>query len=165
MKNLSATQDVNVVNTATNPVPVTGTVQNAENPARQAVQWSGQLTFTDSGIGHTSITIPAGKIFVVEFASFSGFNSFGGGVSSLTITVTGNLVQGGQGPASYELVIPVSDPPSEAGPPSYFHGGQVVRLYAQPETNLGIDCALRYNGANPQVTFNVSLSGYFVNAQ
>ena len=100
MKNLSATQDVNVVNTATNPVPVTGTVQNAENPARQAVQWRGQLTFTDSGIGHTSITIPAGKIFVVEFASFSGFNSFGGGVSSLTITVTGNLVQGGQGPAS-----------------------------------------------------------------
>lgn len=90
------TPDVNVVNTATHPVPVIGTVAVADNPARQAVQTSTGFN-AGSGFPVTVVgilTIPPGKIFVLEFVSFSA-SVPGGTVQSLAIAVTGNRAQGG----------------------------------------------------------------------
>src|SRR5215469_12490469 len=43
------TQNVNVVNPATNPVPITGTVGVAENAARQAVQQTATIPVLPDG--------------------------------------------------------------------------------------------------------------------
>jgi hypothetical protein len=147
------TPKVNVANTTTNPVPV----QDAENPARNAVESSVALPITSSPQTQASITIPADKIFVLEFVSFNGFELAPNvTVERLAITVTGNLVQGGQGSATYELAIP--------SPSRY--GSQVMRLYAQPGTVLEITSVVSStsSGAQPS-SLTVSLSGYFVDAQ
>jgi len=142
-----ATQDVNVVNTATNPVPVTGTVGVAENPARQAVQ---QELLPLLGTG--SVTIPAGKIFVLETVSFVFSGS--GTLNFLSLNVTNPLITGGQSSLSYFLVLP---PPSAGS----VQGSQELRLYAQPGTTLLVSAG--FSGTGTQ--FRVHISGYFVAAQ
>jgi hypothetical protein len=111
-----------------------------------------------AGEGQSSITIPAGKIFVLEFVSF-GAGVPGGSVESLSINVTGNQINGGQGQAFYYLVIP---PPNAAGE---FHGSQALRVYAQPGTSLVVTFAVTASDPNNPAGVEVSLSGYFVNAQ
>jgi hypothetical protein len=98
---------------------------------------------------------------VLEFVSFFVVPRTGGFVEDLSITVTGNLLQGGRGSVLYSLAIP---PPDELGK---FHGSQAVRLYAQPGTNLRIACAVSNFTSPVDVNFgaNVSISGYLVNAQ
>jgi hypothetical protein len=152
------TGTVNVVNTTTNPVPVTGTVgvtgtvANADNPARHAVQQ--QLDFVT---GPTSITIPAGSIFVLETVSFF-FEGTQVTLDNLHLRVTGNLITGGgQGTVDHYLVIP---PPTSSGT---IQGGQALRLYAQPGTTLSVFSAV--GGPGSISSFLVSLSGYFVSAQ
>jgi hypothetical protein len=147
------TTPVTVVNTATNPVPITGTVGVAENAARNAVQQEIHLTFTPGGGegAESSITIPAGKIFVLETVSY--FSSFAG-LADVIISVIGPAISGGQSAANYFLVIT----PSNFVPT----GCQALRLYVQPGTNLTVTANLT-SAADAVVT--VSLSGYFVNAQ
>jgi hypothetical protein len=149
------TPNVNVASTATNPVPITGTVGVAENPARQAVQQQIEIPLTRATQqdvhGTSSIPIPAGKIFVLETAAFYfllGVET----VKLLQIEVTGPLITGGQGVASYALLIP----------PGVIRGSQALRLYAQPGTNLNI---IFEGTGGPRSRAFVSVSGYFVNAQ
>jgi hypothetical protein len=153
------TPNVNVVNPTTNPVPVIGTVQNAENPARNAVQAFFTVTLT-GGLpsGDSSISVPAGKIFVIEFASLSG-SVRGGTVSSLAIEVFENFVTGGANGALYELVIP---PPDSNG---FIHGSQTVRLYAPGSHDLAVHFAVIGFDPNNPPSVTVLLSGYFVSAQ
>jgi hypothetical protein len=151
------TPNVNVVNTATNPVPVIGTVAtNAVEPARNAVQQSIEVALTGvQESGQSSITIPAGKIFVLETVSvFTGSSD----LFDLAISFTGPLITGGNGLVNYHLAIPT---PGVAGIAS---GIQALRLYVQPGTNLTVSCSRSVGGATSSVYF-VSLSGYFVNAQ
>jgi len=140
-----------VVNTTTHPVPITRTVAVAENPARQAVQ---QQLKPIAGAG--SITVPAGKIFVLEFVSFRFLDGGGGTLEEIGISVTDPLITGGQGSASYYLGVP----PTSSN--TSYTGGQALRLYAQPGTTLSVIWTVG-NASFPDLT--VSLSGYFVNAQ
>lgn len=145
--------NVNVVNTTTNPVPIT----DADNPARNAAQQELLIPIVGGGFnGHTLITIPAGKIFVLETASFSvGLP----GVVAITISVIGPNITGGQGLATYQLVIPPTSPGAVGA-----IGSQALRLYAQPGTSVDINVDLDVAAANT-TTVSVDLSGYFVNAQ
>ncbi len=138
------TPNVNVANTTTNPVPIIGTIADAENPARQAVQQGVFFNFTspipgNAPGGSQSIPIPAGKIFVLEFVSFQAFLPAQGGgtngiVVAITITVDGPWIDGSQASLAYPLVIP---PPTFTNASTTFiSGSQAMRLYAQPGTNL-----------------------------
>jgi hypothetical protein len=141
-------QTVILANTATEPVPI----RDAENPARQAAQQELDLVFGP----FNGITIPAGRIFVLETVSFQ-FN--GGGVASLdslSIGVIDPVITGRQGSVDHFLVIP---PPNSAG---IIQGSQALRRYAQPGTILGVNQSVSGNGPK---SFAVSFSGYFVSAQ
>jgi hypothetical protein len=93
--------------------------------ALNAVQQEVVLSF-EPGVpsSQASITIPAGKIFVLETVSFS----LPGGANFIGISVTGPTITGGQGVVPYELAIP----------PNGFNGSQALRLYAQPGTIVSI---------------------------
>jgi hypothetical protein len=154
------TGTVNVANTT--PIPVTGTVGVAENPARSAVQQQIPIPFSGGG-GHeanqSSITIPVNKgIFVLEFVSFSALFGTGGSLESLSIQVTGNSITDGQVSIEYSLVVPQQ--PDVFGD---FIGTQPLRLYAQPGTSLVVAANVE-NGIGATTVF-VNLSGYFVSAQ
>jgi len=146
--------DVTVDNTETHPIPIVGTVGIAENPARRAVQQN--LTIG----GPTSITIPAGKIFVLEFVSFQFlYSGAARTLDTIGLSVSDPLISGGQGTVSYWLAIPPT--PINSG---VTEGGQALRLYAQPGTTLSIIWTVG-GGVGGFPILSVSLSGYFVNAQ
>src|ERR1700740_1846273 len=105
-----------------------------DNPARSAVQQQIFLQFpTDPLSDQASITVPMGKILVLEFVAFSA--TFPPGATLvLTIFATGNQIQGsGQSDAIYDLLVP---PPTTGTIPVFSIGSQLVKIYAQPGTTL-----------------------------
>ena len=76
--NVVNTPSVTVANTTANPVPVVGTVNTAPDPARSAAQIQLQLEPLGSP---STVTIPAGRIFVIEYVSFL-FSFFGTGTAT-----------------------------------------------------------------------------------
>jgi hypothetical protein len=148
---------VTVVNTTTNPVPITGV---AENPARQAAQQDLLFTFTNGNKGTVqAIPIPAHKIFVLEFVSFSASLPANGVLREILIVTNGPKINGSRGRVAYQLAIP---PPNAISTnETIINGGQEVRLYAQPTTDLEVSVQLGQSNSNVRV----ALSGYFVNAQ
>jgi hypothetical protein len=146
------TPNVNVVNTTSNPVPVIGTTQSADNPALSAVGMDFFVQFNGSH-GHASVTISAGKIFVLEFVTFRSPQT----VTDIALTTTGPLITGGQGTITYFLARVAADANVSTD------GSQLVRLYLQPAANLDIDVFVASQAANNSI--KMSLSGYFVNAQ
>jgi hypothetical protein len=158
------TPNVNVANTTTNPVPIIGTVEVAENPARQAVQ---TITSLGEGAHETAFPIPAGKIFVLETVSFSStgrmfFVEIGVTGPALPGTVIvppiGETIPDGMVTCFYQLVLP----PVPTGNFSRHAGSQALRLYAYPGTQLVIRYMAEVEVLNEA---NVAVSGYFVNAQ
>lgn len=144
--------DVTVVNTTANPVPITGTVTDADNPARNAVQME---IIVNPGSTTSSVTIPAGKIFVIEFVSFI---ASGATVESLELGITGpNIIGGNPIELTYQLV------PTPPNALVLSVGNQALRLYAQPGTNVVV--AFTSSDNNQHSGVEVSLSGYLVNAQ
>ena len=113
-----------MANTATNPVPITGAVQNAENHARSAVQQEIDVIAPQGEtVGFGFVTVPAGKIFVLEVASFFA-ESPGATVVSLSISVVGPHIDGSNGTTEYFLVIP---PPTNTGFTCWQSGTASVR--------------------------------------
>jgi hypothetical protein len=133
------------------PVTVVNTTTNAETSARNAVQSA--ITLNLQGTLHQKlpIPIPAGKIFVLETVSFA---ARGGSLIELAIAVSGPEITGDQITCEYYLTLP---PGSK---PNFQAGSQALRLYAQPGTSLVI-----IGQAISSATVDVSLSGYFVDAQ
>jgi hypothetical protein len=115
------TPNVNVANTTTNPVPIIGTVQNADNPARHAVQQDIAINLTTTTSGITTISIPKGKIFVLETVSFFASVPVGT-VEQLSITTDGTRLDGTVTSGTYQLVVP---PPNT---PGLFNGSQALRV-------------------------------------
>jgi hypothetical protein len=150
--NVANTPKVTVVNTTANPVPVTGTVGVAENPARQAVQQLILVDLPQGGVGTSSpMTIPAGEIFVIEFASWDSI----GFETPLFVEIQVQrtpLITGGQSSMPYALVVP----------PNAIGASQAVRLYAQPGTNILVGTEFP---STTNQSIRVALSGYTVKAQ
>lgn len=158
--------NVTVVNTAAEPVPVTGTVSgtitgtvtDADNPARHAVQQDFTLSDPSStGVSTSTIAIPAKKIFVIEYVSWAVNRPAVGDLLEVEVGTTGPKLDGTTGTVFYDMVIP---PPS-SGSSLGNVGGQVVRLYAQPGTTLTVRAGLT---ASQQISGSVSISGYFVSS-
>ena len=140
---------------------ITGTVGVVDNPARNAVQAFANITLVGGALGDNAfISIPAGKIFVIEFASLYA-SVPGGTVESLGMFVTAPQTLGPDQPGhyEYELVIP---PPDSAG---FIHGSQTVRLYAQGGTNIQVHFGVTGSNGSRPPNVMVSLSGYLVSAQ
>jgi hypothetical protein len=134
------TKPVVVVNTPANPVPVTGIVRNAENPARQAFQIEYHPRILDP-----TRTTPQSKIFVIEYISGElqvdtpageptlcrifrlGFTSSPSPFSNLQIP-----------PAAFS-VIPIfqGDANSLGFIRSFYSISQTVKIYMAPGTVVG----------------------------
>jgi len=127
---------------------------NVVNNARNAVQQDFSISLP--GRGPSSVTIPVGKIFVLEFVSFETVVSSGETLNFLIIAVNGPKIDGTRGLIAYPMAIP---PPSANG---IYSGSQALRLYAQPGTTLTVEAGAS-GGSTTQLI--VSLSGYFVDAQ
>jgi hypothetical protein len=158
--NVANTPNVKVVNTTANPVPVVGTVNTTPDPAHSAVQM--QLTVVGNAGGFpSSVTVPAGKILVIEYVSFA-FSFTSPGTSTLNflaINVFDPPITGGSTPVAVDhyLVMP---PPNSVG---VIQGAQALRLYAQPGTIVSFTVGTSSTDTG-RPTLLVSISGYFVNA-
>ncbi len=158
-------QDVIVVNSSSQPVPVTGSVtvanlgssrllvRDVDNPARQPFE-TNQSCSAGGALGcQLSFTVPAGKRLVIEYASMHASIPVGE-VAELSIvtSVAGTFV---------EHVLPLTPPsvPFAAGG-LVARVGQVVRLYADPGTVVFVNVGR--SGVGSPTNFSVSISGHLV---
>jgi hypothetical protein len=159
-------QDVIVINSAAQPVPVTGSVtvanvgsgrllvRDVDNPARQPFETNQNCSPSGGALGcQMSFTVPAGKRLVIEYASMHA-SIPAGEVAELAIgtTVAGTFV---------EHVLPLTPPsmPFAAGG-LVARVGQVVRLYADPGTVIFLNVGR--SGVGTPTNFSVSISGHLV---
>ena len=156
-------QNVKVINTPEQPVPVTGTVsvsnlggsplpvQDVDSPGRQPVTAEGSCS--DSGCTDTVYTVPAGKRLVVEYASITA--TIPPGKVARWRLFTNNAGQQGA-----ELNFPLTQPPAIFGALSQSTAGQQVRLYAEAGSDVRMNGTTSDN-ATPS-TYIFSISGYLV---
>jgi hypothetical protein len=151
---------VTVTNTATNPVPIIGTVAAADNPARSAVQLTVNLDVAQNGdFSEVPTFVPAGKIFVVEYVSFYA-KTPGDTVEYVSIKVAEPHLDGSSGLSEYFLAMPPRTPFGLT------IGSQVVRLYAPPGQPIYATVLLTTpNQTSDNYPVQASLSGYLVNAR
>jgi hypothetical protein len=176
--------DVRVVNTASEPVPVTGEVNVAslpavqvgslpavqldtssplrvvdvDNPARQPFSADKVGGFEAGLLGpNMEVNVPAGKRLVIEFASFQATIPQGQHINFFWVDVLG---ASGNASFYFPAVYQGSD----------FIGGQNVdlytasgptRLYADPGSKVTL--AMRRNTATGTGLGTASISGHFVN--
>ena len=125
----------------------TPTVHDADNPARQPVQTF--VSFDDPYV------VPAGKRLVIEYFSGQVIND-DGTVSSATLrTSTGGSV-------NLDHLVPLGPPTGTNGTQNSYQFGQLVRVYADPGTE--VRAAYLYSGTG-SVTVIGRISGHLVDVQ
>jgi len=134
-------------------------VRDEENPARQPFQEGVTVTFQagSSGASPGQFFVP-GQKFVIEYISATAGVPAGSGQNlqaSITLFVGGIGMQSFLGPFT-----PIGRGPLGV-PTDLFTLGQVVRLYADPNSLLRID-AVRTNGSSGEAFINVRLVGHLV---
>ena len=142
-------QNVNVVNPVSSPVPV----RDAENAARLRFQ-TRLVCYFDGGYQcHDQITVPSGKVLVIEFVSIS---------PTLDTNVKAfppNLVVGQAGTFgfyAFPVTLQIDD-----GIYAYFVGAHQTRLYADPSDIVRLDCNVQYANFG---YCTADISGYLVSA-
>ena len=150
--------EVEVVNDASNPVPITGDI----NVITNGIPF--QLGFSEDPVGidrHiTTYLVPADKKLVIEFASAS--------VSILPVDIPIFSIEtsvNGTSAKHYIMLVKTSTVEGDTGGAlDYFLGSQQMRLYADPETTVTIiikrfnlGCS---NGGCPGFSVFGSISGY-----
>ncbi len=158
---------VQVVNTSANPVPITGSVTDAENPGHSPLRLSFSLTVRN-GFGslfdNFAAQVPDGKRLVVEYVSVSCFvlSSAGVDVATLDLNVSENT--GPNSSVSHAIPLPVTKSVTASLGSNRYFASQLVQLYADgsPIGNLGGSVIL--TGPAPQngVTCNFEVSGHTV---
>jgi hypothetical protein len=141
-----AVQDVQVKNTAANPVVSRG----QDNPARQPFQ---QVVMSDPAFPSApqSFAVPAGKCLVVECVSGYVNMPTGGKVSDLSLQTT-------VGSQSVPHRLPVTLMLSAGGTDRYVTC-QMLRVYASPGTTVAY--GLGTSGASAQSS-TLTISGHLV---
>jgi hypothetical protein len=143
-----------VINTTTNPVPVSGSinvgnaatspipVRDVDDPARHA--FYGELCASQPATCSSSLTIPAGQRLVIEFVS----GDCAGG-NSVTDFFPLLIVHAG---TAGNVAFPFRPMPAGGSSPTHFVFDEQTRIYA--DTNLqaavfstgNISCDLRFSG-------------------
>ena len=157
------TRPVLVVNGASDPVPVTGTVsvsnlggsplpvQDVDSPGRQPVK--AEASCSGCGCSATVYTVPAGNRLIVESASITA--NIPAGKMARWRLFTNNAGQQGT-----ELNFPVTQPPVIFGIISQSTAGQQVRLYAEAGSDVRMNGTTSDNAMPSNYIF--SISGYLV---
>ena len=157
------TKPVLVVNSQSQPVPVTGTisvgnlgdaplpVRDVDSPGRQPVTAEGSCS--GSGCTATVYTVPAGKRLIVEYASITA-NIPVGKVARWRL-FTNNAGQQGA-----ELNFPLTQPPAIFGILSQTTAGQQVRLYAEAGSEVRMNGTTSDNATPSNYIF--AISGHLV---
>jgi hypothetical protein len=156
---------VQVINSASEAVPVTGIVRVAnaagapldtrdvsDFAARNA--FSQQIRVDVTGFASADFTIPSGKRLVAECVSVSGFDRQDGGDPGITL----HAILGDSSPTFYQLAPVRIEPSSPNAPEDVYAGTQLVRFYADAlrvSINLDVDTAI-------VGSFIVTVSGYLV---
>ena len=125
--NAPPTQNVNVVNTSDNPVPV----HNINDPARQPIVAEISLTMPDGqhNSGGTIFTVPSGKLLVIEYVSAR--TTLPAGQSINGIGLNSHLNGAFSVPVWFEATR-MSNPSHEI-----LHSSQQVRIYADSSVGGG----------------------------
>ena len=147
-----------MVNPASSPVPVAAT----DNPARQAVQQDSPLTFgsiqpNGTAEGTATLTVPAGKILVIETVgyTFLGFTN----LNNVEVTVISGSVTMPSTPTSVNYFLNLV-PANSRG---FFSSTQAVKLYAQPSSTVTLRAEVAVAPGAVTGT-DMAISGYLVNA-
>lgn len=158
---ISGTPNMSVVNTPTVNIASmpavtgtvslsgTGTVQDADQPARQPFQAT--VTVNLNNFTYTSVPIPAGKRLVIEYVALAGASaSSGGGVQPVILL---NSDVAGSANALYYI-----QPVQSTAAPSQFYFNGPVTIYAD---NFSV--GFGYAGFAPNfLVFNVVISGHLI---
>ena len=152
-----STRPVVVTNTADSPVQVGNTpnsplsVRGIDNPAWQPFQ----RELAVLGLfGFPVITVPAGKRLVIEFVSMSAVAP-----ASCLAPVLEIITTAGSGRAYHRIAIPDS---VSVGQRTFYVGSKLVRLYADPGTEIELR-SIFFNGGCITAEYRaVNLTGYFV---
>lgn len=148
-KAAQSAQDVTVVNTEKNPVPVF----DVENPAKQPFQTS-VLSFIEAGSpsGHAFFRVPAGKRLVIEYISGILSVPFGQSIVTFELTTTASRLT-----ANHSVQISFAGVLAGS---SQFTAGQLVKIYADPGTIVGVGAFRNtYTGTG---RVSVTISGYLL---
>lgn len=141
---------VQLGNTVDNPVMV----RDVDNPARQPFQEEFAITLPDNfGGENATFMVPLGKRLVIEYVSARGFVPAGQTLTFSIRTRQGNTPNG-------VVHYLVSTEQGFSGTSTGFVAGQVMRLYADPGTQVLVRA-----GRNPATgTGNafIAVSGHFV---
>jgi hypothetical protein len=149
---LSGTPTVQVGNDSSTPLPV----RDVDNPARQSFQRElDPLVPSGSFSASDSLTVPAGKRFVIEFASAS-IDTTAGTKMWVRIQTTSSGVG-----LSYSL-LPQLQGNFGADGSDFLLASQPMKLYADPGTQVTVVVNVLGGVANTNTGAAVSLSGYLV---
>jgi hypothetical protein len=169
---LSGTPSVNIANSPTVTLAADASVQDADNPARQPIQFYTTVTFSEnSGDAFLSIdlsTLPAGKRVVIEHVS-----AFGLLAADQELTLASVYTWLGSGP----FVRPHFFKPevtgnyaTNSGPAKSWVVSAETRLYADTRPPQGVGTSLlavkmNRNSGVGTPSFDFSLSGYLVDVE
>jgi hypothetical protein len=161
------TKPVLVVNSPSEPVPVTGTVnvgnlgdgplpvRDVDNPARQPVQADAFCDGTGATGCFTRIfEVPPGKRLVIEYASMQA------GIPAGQVALFEIQTLAGGASSSVQHSFPLSAPSVSGFGGGLTAVGQQVRVYADPGISVGV--AGRRNIVAGDARFNFTISGYLV---
>ncbi|HTT36356.1 MAG TPA: hypothetical protein VMH32_01655 [Burkholderiales bacterium] len=146
---------VKVTNTPTVTFAQGASIRNADNPAFQPFQATGTGTISNSALV-TLTTVPANKRLVIEYVSFSASVPTDQRVMGTVSTALAS------GAASF--VVSVA-PQGSDGFKDYFAGSQVVRIYADPGTDVVAECDRVPPLGTGAGSCTFAISGYFVDIQ
>lgn len=141
---------VTVVNTTDKPVPVTGTVRDADNPARLAYQESMTLSFNvgSFAVGDFFSEVPEGKLLVIEHVSVDAMLPVGQIATAVMVTHLGQSITQGVG---HHLVM-------HAQAPGGFVASQLVRFYEKLQPGINVN---RTSGSGTGTAI-AAISGYLI---
>lgn len=143
------TQPVRIMNTFSQPVPVS----DVDNPARQPFQQLFNFSFDHTqGTNGQSFVVPAGKRLVIEFVSAAIALEMGLVVDAVVTTTVGGIAGG-------HHLIPTSMGPAWGFPLSYLISKD-IRVYADPGTTVGFSITDNLTGNGGAWG---TISGYLIN--
>ncbi len=138
---------------------------DVNDPVREPVQLGCLCVILDGSSGNQDdIQVPVGKRLVIEFVSVSAVLPTGQIPRVRILTETSRLPLGTTVFLQHDIALTVGPLARPAVSSDEYHGSQLVRLYADPETTVRIE-VIRGDAVTGSATFVVRWTGYLVDIQ